>query len=464
MSGVRRIALLQMCALLLCAGGAMAATDAGDGDTASMAGVTQYGITWTFAEPALVGQFVTGDYYVVGPVTVVSVSPAPAPGRNGSVVNPPAGKRQGYDERISGYDASLGASFPLGLKPGQSLVSTASLEEVGDRTPDTVPGQYARGPLRTAVVLTCVAEPPPADAFRPAYCGEGKIEFRASQLRRDLLPRLEAPAEPPDLARYERYLERIWLDHLYEWAGRAMHPLENMPDYGREITNIVSNVSLMLLLDDSENTCETLLLRFVQLGIDLYGITQSDNDLWRANGGHHSGRKLPIIFAGVLLDHDGMKHVKASFAEDQQTYYGEGYRGQTALWTISTSEARKHEHLPPEQWTGPPFKDDNDGWKSEGYRRLNGPTWIGESLAARLIGAKEYWDRDVFFDYVDRWVAEAQDGAVDRETMKPTSYRAFPSDFIEAMWTTYRSKADEIGAEALAKSLAAPDPEATDGP
>ena len=29
-----------------------------------------------------------------------------------------------------------------------------------------------------------------------------------------------------------------------------MHPLENMPDYGREITNIVSTVSLLLLLDD----------------------------------------------------------------------------------------------------------------------------------------------------------------------------------------------------------------------
>ena len=36
------------------------------------------------------------------------------------------------------------------------------------------------------------------------------------------------------LAAYERYLERIWLDHLYEWPNREMHPLENMPDYGRD--------------------------------------------------------------------------------------------------------------------------------------------------------------------------------------------------------------------------------------
>ena len=32
--------------------------------------VTQYGITWTFDRPVQAGQFVTGDWWVVGPVTV----------------------------------------------------------------------------------------------------------------------------------------------------------------------------------------------------------------------------------------------------------------------------------------------------------------------------------------------------------------------------------------------------------
>ena len=34
------------------------------------ASVSQWGITWTFDKPARVGQFVNGDFYVVGPVTV----------------------------------------------------------------------------------------------------------------------------------------------------------------------------------------------------------------------------------------------------------------------------------------------------------------------------------------------------------------------------------------------------------
>ena len=39
--------------------------------------VSQYGMTWTFEKPARVGQFVNGDFYVVGPVTVTEIAPKP---------------------------------------------------------------------------------------------------------------------------------------------------------------------------------------------------------------------------------------------------------------------------------------------------------------------------------------------------------------------------------------------------
>ncbi len=424
-----------------------AATPAPGAEQARAASAAQYGITWTFDAPARVGRFVTGDWWVVGPVTVRGVTPAPAPGRSGSVVNPPAGKRQGYDDRIHGYDNALRATFPRRLLPGESLVSTHSVAKVGDRTPETVKGQYCRGPLRTAAVLTCLAAPPVDDAFRPPYCGKLKPAFRARQLRRDRLPRLKPAGPLPDRALHERFLQRIWLDHFYEWPGRAMHPLENMPDYGREITHIVSRVALMLLLDDPEKRHETLLLRFVQLGIDLYGITQSDSDLWRANGGHHSGRKWPILFAGIVLDHAGMRGVRASFAEDQQTYHGKGWRGQKALWRINTNKLREHEHLPPGQWSGPPFRGANNGHKSEGYRKLNGPTWVGQALAARLTGATGHWNHDAFFDYVDRWVAEEVAGKEGRAAIGASG-----GPFVHAMWGAYRDRADRIADEVRRKS------------
>ena len=39
--------------------------------------VSQYGITWTFDQPARAGRFVNGDWYVVGPVTVKAIDPKP---------------------------------------------------------------------------------------------------------------------------------------------------------------------------------------------------------------------------------------------------------------------------------------------------------------------------------------------------------------------------------------------------
>ena len=93
--------------------------------------------------------------------------------------------------------------------------------------------------------------------------GTWKEMFATSQLKRDILPQLKAPGTVPDIDVYARHLQRIWLDHKRQWGNRKMHPLENMPDYGREITNIVSDVALLVLLDDPQQERETLLLRYV---------------------------------------------------------------------------------------------------------------------------------------------------------------------------------------------------------
>ena len=59
------------------------------------------------------------------------------PGPIGAVllVNSPAVNTQGCDPHISGFDASLRGVFPLGLKPGESLVSTASVDAIGEKRP-----------------------------------------------------------------------------------------------------------------------------------------------------------------------------------------------------------------------------------------------------------------------------------------------------------------------------------------
>ena len=165
-------------------------------------------------------------------------------------------------------------------------------------------------------------------------------------------------------------------------------------------------------------------------------MVQSDDNLWIGNGGHNSGRKWPILFAGLMLGHEGMAHVKATFQEDQQTYHGPGYRGQKALWTISPGNANaRHEEVAADRWETFGDQRGNNGTKAEGYRKLNGPTWVGEALAARLTGMVDGWNHSVFFDYVDRWWDEEQQA----------------NDFVKSMWKQYREQADEIGAKVQKK-------------
>jgi hypothetical protein len=111
--------------------------------------VSQYGITWTFEQPARVGQFINGDWYVVGSATVSMIDPRPLYGseipkreldhmdnerpeaqrvRNGFMLNPPAQMKVAYDSGVRNwFDPSLIQRLPVAMKPGDSLVSTISM-------------------------------------------------------------------------------------------------------------------------------------------------------------------------------------------------------------------------------------------------------------------------------------------------------------------------------------------------
>jgi hypothetical protein len=277
----------------------------------------------------------------------------------------------------------------------------------------------------------------------------------------------------PDVTTQERLLQRVWLDYVGSAPSGPLHPIENLPSYGREITNVVSTVGLMLLLDDPKGENEELLRDYIQKGIDYWGVAQSNPGTWIADGGIDSGRKWPVIFAGLMLGDQDMANVSATSAEDEQTYYGTGVNGAKVLWRIRPYPQCQFEELPPEKWKEPLFKGINNGWREEAYRSLNGPTWTGEALAARLMGAKTFWNHDAFFDYVDRWVAEAKDGMVVVPPEGPSAdpltlahlqkierapYKPFPSDFVRLMWETYRTKADQIGAETAKKLSVTPQP------
>jgi hypothetical protein len=432
--------------------------------------ISQYDITWTFDREYSVGRFVTGDYWIVGPVTVTSIQPGPARGQNGAMVNPRPGRRQAYDRRNDGYDENLLKKPPFLLSPGESLVSTASLTEypytdVMGR--ELRPGQAF---TRSAAILTCVAAPPDPDAFRPPCVGADKRLYAAGALRRDRLPRLPRPAVAPDFAALERCLERPWLDHLAGWNSRLMHPADNMPNYGRELVRVVGDAALALCLDYPESQKEKLLLGLVQVGIDNYHAALLDKHLWPTDGGHMMGRKFPILFAGLMLNDPGMLALNDyDVQEDMTTYFGG--RRQT-LWTgwqdsghpyaanvlylfhdgVDTAgNPWNHENYPPRQWGSLPFPNNPSSPqypydKHEGYRRLASAALPGQTIAARILGLKPYWNHDAYFAYVDRWMYE--DDAPVYNAIKACwpafahvqHGRSCESPFAREMYLTYRPR------------------------
>jgi len=251
--------------------------------------VSQYGITWTFEKPARVGQFVNGDYYVVGPVTVVAIDPAPTEERNGSVLNlRPTGSRTGFDSRYGRrYSAGMRSNVPIAMSPGDSLVSSISCDARKRFVQMLWPFKPEKGMaatwVRSVSVLTCMAEPQPVDAFRPAFCDRENTVYLARNLRRDLLGKLKPVKGVPRPSEFAKHFQRCWVDVMtLNYAA----PAEYAPQYGRETARAAGMASLVLMCDFPDTEKEMLLVNFVQRGIDTYGILRAGFPGWGTLGGH----------------------------------------------------------------------------------------------------------------------------------------------------------------------------------
>jgi hypothetical protein len=288
-------------------------------------------------------------------------------------------------------------------------------------------------------ILTSVAAPQPADAFRPSYAGRGSPIYHSRNLRRQLLPRLRPPTAPPSLQEYQRHFRRPWIDSLF---FNFDTPVDYMPDYGREIARAVGNAALLLTLEYPAAQKEPLLVYLTQYGIDLAGLVRAGHPGWPAHGGHGSGRKLPILLAATLLGAPELARPKASFGEDMQTIAGRGWTGARALYAghygpSGVGRYGPYEHLEPRKWP------DTLG---EDYRRCcTSGAWVAEALAARLIpGIQARWSHPPFFAYVDRWMTEDDSryvATIKEQTGK--DYSSFPQgkswdNFATTMWRTYR--------------------------
>jgi hypothetical protein len=427
------------------------------------------GIIWSLDKaPSESGTFLTGDPWVVGPVKVIGIRNklndskfSPRPGQNGSMLNPGGTSKQGYDDGLASYDESLNAGLPMGkpvapnnpleLKPGSSLVSMVSW--LYNSSEDREPGcpkfgggaQAPRPATRSAGILTVLDKAPAAGSFRPPYCGEDKtVKFNVSQLDYSKLPKLKPVASAPSYETMAGAMARPWVDHVNAWLGAHIHPSEHMPNYGRDLARIVATCILASYLSDDppgkNPDRDKVIQNLVQFGIDLTGIADVGGG-WPADGGHALGRKMPILYAGVLLDDPHMKnagHWQTRFQENEQTFYvtqAEVDITNSSQWAPDERAATApytEKDIGMAEWgirhAKEPHKDNNT-WEAT-YREINGAIFPAFALAAQLMNLKEAWNHNAFFDYADRymeWFSSSEKTIANQ-----------PSEFFQEMWATYR--------------------------
>lgn len=374
--------------------------------------IEQYGVTFAFDRAYQYGTFANGDYWVLtgddGTVTIREITPQFDGQHHGWEVDPAHTGKQGFDERVSGFDASRVPELPYEASPGESLVKVVSVD-LGEQNP--------RPALKTAVVLTVLGEEPPdggESVFRPPYFGHEKPLYSVEDLNPEKLPSLSVPdiQHLPSLEWVEQKFQRVWLDHKQGWTGRAMHPADNMPDYGSGIARDTGQGALRLMLGEPADEKMPALVNYVQLGIDLYHMRKG-GQRWPPNGGHCSGRKLPIAFAGVLFEHEGMKAAVSEaeptvFQEDSSVYYSP--TAKMTLWGQPGPERMYWSRLC--GGSGSKTVKDPYGYIDGGQRPggsyqacCNSRTWKGTVLALHLMPElREVWNYEPFLDYEDRWV------------------------------------------------------------
>ncbi len=414
--------------------------------------ITQHEITWDFDKAYPCGQFVNGDYWVLGPVKINKITPALAGGRNGSMINPSAAGVQGFDYLAHGYNAALSTVVPVNISSNASVVSTVA-------RPDCDPPKKCRPALKTAAILTVLMQRPANNGqnlFRPPYAGTNKILFSADQLQTSLLPAKSSPSNSvPTLAEIERNFKRPWLDFQGEWTGAFIHPTQNMPEYGSELANATNSGALRLMLNDSISAKRAALINYIQYGIDLYG-NLALNPMYAANGGHMHGRILPLVFAATLLNSDEIRQAilnrgLENFQEDGSVVIspvnGKALFGQAR--TGGEFEYWQNQMIDRNTRTAPdPYGYIDGGLLPGGYYHscCTSSNYKGTALALKLMPKlREIWPANKFISYSERWVREGTVAAPD-PCASPTVYnrRLISTDPKHiSLWNTLNLEPDE---------------------
>ncbi len=353
----------------------------------SATSLTQWGVTWHFDKSYQYGQFVNGDYWVVGPVTITRIEPDLSDGHNGWEVNPAIDTIQGFDRLSPGYTSSLSPALPYRTQAGriESIVKAV----YGPITNSSDYSSY----VKSAAVLTVLTEAPanPASLFRPPFVGNSKPLYRTSDLRLSRIPDSFAPVEnSPTLASIATNFTPFRLD----FHARELRPTNCMYDYTPQNNPVTNSAMLRLMMNDRSTGSQwnEALYKFTQYSIDTAHAVYLG---FRKVTGHSPGYVQIAAWAATLLEGYGdMSAIKTYLTTAEgfsdYSYVTSTTRSGEALWGQVNSEARYWTYLQGlggNQSNGDPYGYIDGGACGETYQLIVSPSLKAELLVLKLMPA-----------------------------------------------------------------------------
>lgn len=430
--------------------------------------VSQRNITWYFDREYEVGQFVSGEHFVIGPVVITRIEPDFINGQNGWEVNPTVKTSQGFSIDNPYYDSNEMPDLPYVADYDQSVVKV-------------IGGEFRHSNILEAEVLTVLMQTPPVGTFRPPYIGTGKPLYNKQDLRTDLLPSYSKPPGYTPLTLDDvirKFSLGLRMDH-HPTHPRYFRPGNVMYDYQPGNTEDINEAILRLMLDDPLEDKMGALIQFTQACIDRgYAIL---NGYTQGSTGHNPNHRIMAGWAAAILDISIIADELATNDAMHEDYYiVVGNEGQ-ALWGMRDSTewnywayvmglggARSH--------SDPYRYIDGGSPPGESYQHIVSQSWKGQVLATLLMPALSVsWNPSnwpYLSDYVDRWVTHGAlalpdpiapyDGnndnygityGPDESTGDPilgsgrfpeydgtnTDGGQYRSEFVAAMWNAYRN-------------------------
>lgn len=300
--------------------------------------ITTSGVAFNFAASRPAGRYANGDWWVLGPVTITSVTPQSSTmdgtradgssytGRaiNGTMVNPGnrsfavggltihnagsnsgANVQQGMDS-LTGSIGYRGYSAALNVDPGATgvplTVTTGTVVKCLSATNPAQVSALGRQAPQRFVTLTVVDTVPAPDAIRPGMSRANTTSLvRASDIDLSVFQNLAPVAGTPS---YETVFANL-LGPFNTFDPDSINSANMMPqtnaEYGREVANRIHAALLCLHLSSfTADQKRTLLIHLLTFAEDIVSRAE-EGALGFANGGGNQWKKPALVVAAASL-------------------------------------------------------------------------------------------------------------------------------------------------------------------